>query len=131
MSDQPYLTAEGAIRLKAELDNLKGPQRDEMARRLRVVAKGGTSGAQGLEALSFPRDRIVDGRLAGTSKPPKPPRRTAPAWLGPETLAYVQRIRALYPHDRHPFDAHVTAPSRWAHAPALDAAAFAVKTTGR
>jgi hypothetical protein len=35
MSEQPYLTAEGAARLKTELENLKGPQREEMARRLR------------------------------------------------------------------------------------------------
>ncbi|MBN9430267.1 MAG: transglycosylase SLT domain-containing protein [Burkholderiales bacterium] len=28
-----------------------------------------------------------------------------------ETLAYVQRIRALYPHDRHAFDTRVAAPS--------------------
>jgi soluble lytic murein transglycosylase-like protein len=26
-----------------------------------------------------------------------------------ETLAYVQRIRALYPFDRHPFDAKASA----------------------
>ncbi len=31
----------------------------------------------------------------------------------PETRAYVQRIRALYPHDLHPFDARVTDPSPW------------------
>src|SRR5690606_8467899 len=30
-----------------------------------------------------------------------------------ETRAYVQRIRALYPHDHHPFDARVTDPSPW------------------
>jgi soluble lytic murein transglycosylase-like protein len=30
-----------------------------------------------------------------------------------ETLAYVQRIRTLYPHDRHPFDANLTAASAW------------------
>jgi len=31
----------------------------------------------------------------------------------PETLGYVKRIRALYPDDRHPFDAEVTEPSPW------------------
>jgi len=31
----------------------------------------------------------------------------------PETLGYVQRIRALYPNDRHPFDAEVAAPAPW------------------
>ncbi len=30
-----------------------------------------------------------------------------------ETLAYVQRIRALYPRDSHPFDARLVAPSPW------------------
>ncbi len=41
MSEQPYLTAEGAARLKTELENLKGPQRDEMARRLRSAIQMG------------------------------------------------------------------------------------------
>lgn len=41
MSEQPYLTAEGAARLKAELEDLKGPQRDEMARRLRSAIQMG------------------------------------------------------------------------------------------
>lgn len=31
----------------------------------------------------------------------------------PETLAYVQRIRALYPLDRHAFDARIATPSAW------------------
>lgn len=30
-----------------------------------------------------------------------------------ETLAYVQRIRALYPHDWHPYDRRVATPSAW------------------
>jgi soluble lytic murein transglycosylase-like protein len=30
-----------------------------------------------------------------------------------ETMAYVRRIRALYPHDHHPFDERLTAPSDW------------------
>ena len=41
MSDQIYLTAEGAIRLKAELEQLKGPGREEMARRLRSAVQMG------------------------------------------------------------------------------------------
>jgi soluble lytic murein transglycosylase-like protein len=40
----------------------------------------------------------------------------------PETLAYVQRIRALYPHDHHPFDARVTDPSPWLQKQARQAA---------
>ena len=41
MNEQRYLTAEGASRLKAELDELKGPQRKEIAERLRAAIQMG------------------------------------------------------------------------------------------
>lgn len=41
MSEQPYLTAEGAARLKLELEQLKGAARDEMAKRLRAAIQMG------------------------------------------------------------------------------------------
>jgi transcription elongation factor GreA len=41
MSDEIYLTAEGAARLKKELAQLKGPERDEMAKRLRSAIQMG------------------------------------------------------------------------------------------
>lgn len=41
MSEQPYLTAEGAARLKLELEQLKGAARDEMANRLRAAIQMG------------------------------------------------------------------------------------------
>ena len=41
MSQEIYLTAEGATKLKAELEELKGPKRDEMARRLRSAIQMG------------------------------------------------------------------------------------------
>lgn len=41
MSEQPYLTAEGAARLKIELEHLKGPARDEMSKRLRAAIQMG------------------------------------------------------------------------------------------
>ncbi len=41
MSEQLYLTAEGAARLKAELEQLRGPARDEMAQRLRSAIQMG------------------------------------------------------------------------------------------
>lgn len=41
MNEQPYLTAEGAARLKIELEQLKGPARDEMANRLRAAIQMG------------------------------------------------------------------------------------------
>ena len=41
MSEQPYLTAEGAARLKTELEHLKGPERQEIAKRLRAAIQMG------------------------------------------------------------------------------------------
>ncbi len=41
MSEGPYLTAEGKARLKDELDELKGPAREEMAKRLRAAIQMG------------------------------------------------------------------------------------------
>jgi len=41
MSDQIYLTPEGAARLKIELEQLKGPARDEIAQRLRSAVQMG------------------------------------------------------------------------------------------
>jgi transcription elongation factor GreA len=41
MSEGPFLTAEGAIRLKAELEEMKGPARNEMAKRLRAAIQMG------------------------------------------------------------------------------------------
>jgi transcription elongation factor GreA len=40
-ADQPVLTAEGAARLKQELEQLKGPARDELAQRLRFAVEQG------------------------------------------------------------------------------------------
>lgn len=41
MPETTYLTAEGAARLKAELEELKGPQRDALAKRLREAIQMG------------------------------------------------------------------------------------------
>ncbi len=41
MDQEMYLTSEGAAKLKAELDELKGPKREEMARRLRSAIQMG------------------------------------------------------------------------------------------
>jgi transcription elongation factor GreA len=41
MDQEIYLTPEGALKLKAELDELKGPKRDEMAKRLRSAIQMG------------------------------------------------------------------------------------------
>jgi transcription elongation factor GreA len=38
---QNYLTSEGAVRLKAELEQLKGPARDELSKRLRSAIQMG------------------------------------------------------------------------------------------
>ena len=41
MNEQPYLTAEGAVRLKAELAQLTGPEREELAKRLKSAIQEG------------------------------------------------------------------------------------------
>ncbi len=41
MADEMYLTSEGAEKLRAELEELKGPKRDEMAKRLRSAIQMG------------------------------------------------------------------------------------------
>lgn len=41
MNDQPILTTEGAARIKQELSQLKGPQRQELAQRLRAAIQMG------------------------------------------------------------------------------------------
>jgi transcription elongation factor GreA len=41
MAEQTYLTAEGAVRLKAELEELKGPAREALAQRLRSAIQMG------------------------------------------------------------------------------------------
>ena len=41
MNDQHYLTPEGAARMKAELEQLKGAGREELARRLRAAVQMG------------------------------------------------------------------------------------------
>lgn len=41
MGQEVYLTSEGAEKLKAELEDLKGPKRDEMAKRLRSAIQMG------------------------------------------------------------------------------------------
>ena len=41
MSDEIFLTAEGAARMKEELAQLKGPERDTMAKRLRAAIQMG------------------------------------------------------------------------------------------
>jgi transcription elongation factor GreA len=41
MSEGPFLTADGAARLKAELQEMKGPAREEIAKRLRAAIQMG------------------------------------------------------------------------------------------
>ena len=41
MNDQHYLTAEGAARLRAELERMKGPERQAIAKRLREAIQMG------------------------------------------------------------------------------------------
>jgi transcription elongation factor GreA len=63
MNDQLYLTTEGAERLRSELENLKGPIRNEMAKRLRSAIEMGDL-SENAEYISAKEDQgFIEGRI--------------------------------------------------------------------
>jgi transcription elongation factor GreA len=64
-SETSYLTAEGAKKLKEELENLKGPARDDLSRRLRTAIQQGDLSEnadyiQAKEEQGFLEGRIIE-----------------------------------------------------------------------
>jgi transcription elongation factor GreA len=64
-SETSYLTAEGAKKLKEELENLKGPAREELSRRLRTAIQQGDLSEnadyiQAKEEQGFLEGRIIE-----------------------------------------------------------------------
>ncbi len=63
MSDVHYLTAEGAERLRNELDYLKGPARDQLAQRLRAAIQQGDL-SENADYISAKEDQaFLEGRI--------------------------------------------------------------------
>lgn len=63
MSEQPYLTAEGAKKLKEELEQLKGPGREEVARRLREAIEMGDLSENADYAMAKEDQAFLEGRI--------------------------------------------------------------------
>jgi transcription elongation factor GreA len=63
MSNQPYLTAEGAARIKAELEQLKSTGRTEMASRLRAAIQMGDLSENADYAKAKEDQAFMEGRI--------------------------------------------------------------------
>jgi len=63
MSEQPYLTAAGAKKLREELDQLKGPGREEVARRLREAIEMGDLSENADYAMAKEDQAFLEGRI--------------------------------------------------------------------
>lgn len=63
MADQPYLTAEGAARLKEELEYLKGPAREEISQRLRAAIQMGDLSENADYSKAKEDQAFLEGRI--------------------------------------------------------------------
>jgi transcription elongation factor GreA len=63
MSEVHYLTAEGAERLKTELDYLKGPARDQLAQRLRAAIEQGDLSENADYISAKEEQAFLEGRI--------------------------------------------------------------------
>lgn len=68
MSDVHYLTAEGAERLKSELEHLKGPAREQLAQRLRAAIQQGDL-SENADYISAKEEQgFLEGRIQELSQ---------------------------------------------------------------
>ncbi len=63
MSEQPYLTAEGAVKLKEELARLKGYEREEIAKRLRAAIQMGDLSENADYSKAKEDQSFLEGRI--------------------------------------------------------------------
>jgi transcription elongation factor GreA len=63
MGDQPYLTAEGAEKLKTELAELKGPAREQIAKRLRAAIQEGDLSENADYSKAKEDQSFLEGRI--------------------------------------------------------------------
>ena len=61
--DQSFLTAEGAAKLRKELDELKGPRRSEMAERLRRAVRQGDLSENADYISAKEQQAFLEGRI--------------------------------------------------------------------
>ncbi len=63
MTDETYLTARGAASLRAELEELKGPRRDDLARRLRIAIQQGDLSENADYIIAKEEQGFLEGRI--------------------------------------------------------------------
>lgn len=63
MTDEQYLTAEGAEQLRAELEQLKGPAREELAQRLRSAIEMGDLSENADYHAAKEQQGFLEGRI--------------------------------------------------------------------
>lgn len=63
MTEQPYLTAEGAARMKAELAQLKSVERDEISKRLRAAIQMGDLSENADYSKAKEDQAFLEGRI--------------------------------------------------------------------
>ena len=63
MEQEMYLTSEGAAKLRAELDELKGPKREEMAKRLRSAIQMGDLSENADYHKAKEDQSVMEGRI--------------------------------------------------------------------
>lgn len=63
MNEQHYLTEDGAKRMKAELEELKGPKRDELAKRLRSAIQMGDLSENADYIAAKESQAFLEGRI--------------------------------------------------------------------
>lgn len=63
MNEPIYLTTEGAIKLRSELENLKGPKREEIAKRLRFAIQQGDLSENADYIVTKQEQGFVEGRI--------------------------------------------------------------------
>jgi transcription elongation factor GreA len=61
--DEVYLTAEGAGTLRAELEELKGPKREDLARRLRIAIQQGDLSENADYIVAKEEQGFLEGRI--------------------------------------------------------------------
>jgi len=63
MNEGHYLTPEGAARLRQELENLKGPEREKLAKRLRAAIEQGDLSENADYAKAKEDQGFLEGRI--------------------------------------------------------------------
>jgi len=68
LSETSYLTAEGKVKLQEELENLKGPARDDLSKRLRIAIQQGDLSENADYIAAKEEQGFLEGRIQELEK---------------------------------------------------------------